>query len=628
MSGGRSSGEIFSSSPPPVLENTLTTRTLQPRKPTPRLCGSIAVLLLAFLLLLIFASLNLSSHPLHSVPAPAPPTLSNGTHPYRPTTLLISLDGFRADFLTRHLSPTLSAFVASGLSPRFLTPSFPSVTFPNHWTIVTGLYPESHGIVGNTFWDPSLKKGFYYTDPARSLGKQWWGGEPIWATAERQGMKSAVHMWPGSEVTNGWGASYVDHFNGTELLEKKTARILEWLDMPLSERPQFIAAYVPNIDAVGHKFGPNTTETDNEIRTVDGMIGDILAGLEQRNITDLINIVIVSDHGMASTSNDRLIYLDDIIDMSLIEHTDGWPLYGLRPHSQVNLTELHATLKAEVAINAGKGQSHWNVYLRDEDMPERWHFSDNERIAPLWIVPDTGYAIVTHKEFDLKTIQPGEKYRPAGLHGYDNAHPLMRAIFVARGPAFSHLHGNGRAWLSMDEHSLPEDDVRNRVVEEFGNTEVYRILCETLGLQEAPGGNNATIADLYSFTIVDTETENLGSEENKEEDYEDEDDDDDDESTSSTTTLKPAPVSSVKSIPAASNSPTTATTGVHTLTSTQVPSAVPTAPPSTNSTEEEDSPTDKGKLDWLEFLKMKAEKLKDALDKWWIGVWTDGVERK
>lgn len=611
-------------------------RTFQPRKPTPRLCGSITVVLLAFLLLLIFASLNLSSHRLYSTPAPQAPTLSNGTHAYRPTTLLISLDGFRADFLTRNLSPTLSAFVASGLSPRFMTPSFPSVTFPNHWTLATGLYPESHGIVGNTFWDPNLKKEFYYTDPARSLGKEWWGGEPIWATAERQGMKSAVHMWPGLEVTNGWGASYVDHYNGSEQLERKTARILEWLDMPLSERPQFIAAYVPNIDVVGHKFGPNTTETNDEIKAVDRMIGDLLAGLEQRNITDLINIVIVSDHGMASTSNDRLIYLDDIIDMSLIEHTDGWPLYGLRPHSQVNLAELHATLKAEVAINVGKGQSHWNVYLRDEDMPERWHFSNNERIAPLWIIPDTGYAIVTHKEFDLKTIQPGEKYHPAGLHGYDNAHPLMRAMFVARGPAFSHLHGNGKAWIAMDDHSAEESDVRSGVVEEFANTEVYRILCETLGLMEAAGGNNATIADLYSFTLIE-ETENTGSDttddKNEEEEYQEDTsedgDEDDDESISSTATLESTtPVPSNSPTTASSNAPTTVSIGIHTLTSSQLPSAVPTEAPSTDSTEEEDSPANKSALDWLEFVRMKAEKLKDALDKWWIGVWTDGGERK
>lgn len=434
-------------------------------------------------------------------------------------------------------------------------------------------------------------------------------------------------MWPGSEAANGWGASYIDHYNNTEVLERKTARILEWLDMPLEERPQFIAAYVPNIDVVGHKFGPNTTETDAVIKAVDGMIGDLLKGLEQRNITDLINIVIVSDHGMASTSNDRLIYLDDIIDMSLIEHTDGWPLYGLRPHSGVSLTELHATLKAEVAANVKMGNSHWNVYLRDEDMPERWHFSDNERIAPLWIIPDAGYAIITHKEFDLKTIKPGEKYQPAGLHGYDNTDPLMRAIFVARGPAFSHLHGKGRAWIStLDDHSVGEPDVVGALVEEFGNTEVYRILCETLGLQEAVGGNNATIADLYSFKLIEAEAGEAGEttdeeeeeEEVEEEEEEGEDEEDGNENVQPTATLGSTPVSSTV--------PTRISIGVHTLVSTQLPSPAPTVPSSTDSTEAEGSPEDKA-MDWVEYVRMKAQKLKEALDKWWIGVWIDGQDR-
>jgi len=196
--------------------------------------------LLTFLLLLISASLSLS-HGHHSRMVPLGITkdtrLSNGTHDFRPTTLLISLDGFRADFLDRALSLALTAMANSGLSPRWLTPAFPSVTFPNHWTIATGLYPESHGIVGNSFWDPALKKEFFYTDSARSIQSEWWGGEPLWVTAERQGVKSAVHMWPGSEANDGWGLSYLDHFNGTESLSKKTARILEWLDLPLSGRP-------------------------------------------------------------------------------------------------------------------------------------------------------------------------------------------------------------------------------------------------------------------------------------------------------------------------------------------------------------------------------------------------------
>jgi len=594
----------------------------QPRRPSVRRVLLYTVSLLTFLLLLISASLSLS-HGHHSRMVP-PGTLkdarlSNGTHDFKPTTLLISLDGFRADFLDRAMSPELTAMANSGLSSRWLTPAFPSVTFPNHWTIVTGLHPESHGIVGNSFWDPALGKEFFYTDPTRSLQGEWWGGEPLWVTAERQGVKSAVHMWPGSEANDGWGVSYLDHFNATESLSKKTTRILEWLDLPLSERPQFIAAYVPNVDHIGHKSGPNTTDLDLVVREVDAMLTDLFGGLNARNLTDLINIIVVSDHGMASTSRERLIYIDDIIDMSLIEHTDGWPLYGLRPYENVNLTALYETLLLETLADQAKGKKHWDVYLRDKNMPARWHFSNNNRIAPLWVVPETGYAIVTREEYDVNTNKG--RYEPAGLHGYDNLHPLMRAIFVAKGPAFRHLYGRGRSralGLETEEGS----DV-GIVVEEFGNWEVHRIVCESLGIGEALGGTNATIKDLAAFKAVNgwpvAAKEGEGGEIN---------------------TPTGVQVGELITLTATPTAPTSAIGGV---VSIQTIPADPNPQPNPETTqlpepgqegtqsppEEEDEDLEEEELEekkpedmnpW-EYAKWKAEKLRIALEKWWEGVW-------
>lgn len=367
--------------------------------------------------------------------------LSNGTSTFAPTTILISLDGFRADFLTRGVTPTMNQFIAAGISPRYMKPSFPSVTFPNHYTLVTGLYPESHGVVGNTFWDPDLEAEFHYTDPARSMQPKWWaGGEPLWVTAEKQNVKAAIHMWPGSEAGVEYGATYVDKFNGSEVLSRKTERILSLLDLPSIEnelvsklRPQFIAAYVPNVDSMGHKFGPNSTEVWDTISSVDAMLHDIFTGLEERNLTSLVNVVVVSDHGMATTSTDRLIQLDDLIDLNLVEHIDGWPLYGLRPKDPIDIRGLYDRLLVE-----SKSSGNFEVYLK-ENMPERYHFSMNDRIAPLWLIPKTGWAIVHKEDFDVKEAKAkGETYSPKGLHGYDHEHPLMRAIFVARGPAFPH----------------------------------------------------------------------------------------------------------------------------------------------------------------------------------------------
>jgi len=431
-------------------------------------------IILFFLILLLIATRATSLTrkritPVHLV--------SNGTSLFAPTTLIISLDGFRADFLQRNLTPTLNGFIREGVSPLYMLPPFPSVTFVSHYTMSTGLYPEQHGIVGNTFWDPNLKEEFYYTHPESALQSKWWGGEPFWVTAERQGLKSAVHMWPGSEAhIDNVDLAFVDKFNGDEKLTNKIQRVLGWLDLPgpkdqasiaESPRPQLIVAYVPNVDTDGHLYGPNSTEIRQTIKDVDVMLHGMFEGIKQRNLTDIVNVIVVSDHGMATTSVDRLIQLDDLIDMDKIEHTDGWPLYGLRPKQDSDIEPLYQQL-----LNESRSNPNFDVYLRDKNMPPEYHFNKNPRIAPLWVVPKAGWAIVEKKEFDVaQGKKEGLVYNPRGLHGYDFRHPLMRAIFVARGPAFPHA-----------PHSR---------VEAFQNLEVYNIVCDSLGLVPEP--NSGTL---------------------------------------------------------------------------------------------------------------------------------------
>ncbi|KAL4892575.1 alkaline-phosphatase-like protein [Aspergillus ambiguus] len=404
------------------------------------------------------------------------PLLSNGSALFPPTTILISLDGFRADFLDRGLTPTLNEFITSGISPQYMLPSFPSVTFPNHYTLVTGLYPESHGIVGNTFWDPNFQEEFHNTLPSGNMQPKWWDAEPLWMTAENRGVVSAIHMWPGSEAhIMGVDPTYYDAYNGSEILSRKVDRVLEFLDMRgledeslvVPERPQLIAAYVPNVDSDGHKYGPNSTEIRSTIAEVDNMLADLFSGLHDRNLTDIVNIVIVSDHGMATTSTERVVQLDDLIDMDLVERIDGWPLRGIRPRRPEDVDALKVQLEA-----LAENYSHAvEVYTR-ETMPERYHFSNNDRIAPLWVIPKTGWVIVERPDFDAQeALVSGEAYHPRGVHGYDHEHPLMRAIFVARGPAFPHQP--------------------NSRVDVFQNTNVYNIICDSLGITPHP--NNGTL---------------------------------------------------------------------------------------------------------------------------------------
>ncbi|PLN75592.1 nucleotide pyrophosphatase family protein [Aspergillus taichungensis] len=430
--------------------------------------SAIFVLFLIFLLGAYKASIQFRA-------SQAKPLRSNGTALFAPTTIYISLDGFRADFLNRGLTPFLNSFVAGGVSPPYMLPSFPSVTFPNHFTLMTGLYPESHGVVSNTFWDPALKEEFYYTHQEISMQAKWWNAEPLWMRAENHGMKSAVHMWPGSEAhIGGVDPTYLDEYNGSEALSKKVDRLLGLLDMPgleiedqTSARPQLLAAYVPNVDADGHKYGPNSTEIRGTIAQVDEMLGSLFHGLEARNLTEIVNVVIVSDHGMATTATERLVQLDDFIDLNLVDHIDGWPLRGLRPKQPEYLENLQSQLES-----LQKNYSHAvEIYTR-EAMPERYHFQNNDRIAPLWVIPKAGWVVVERSDFDAaRALQDGKEYHPRGVHGYDHEHPLMRAIFVARGPAFPHTP--------------------NSRVEPFQNVNVYNIICDSLGLPPQP--NNGTL---------------------------------------------------------------------------------------------------------------------------------------
>jgi predicted AlkP superfamily pyrophosphatase or phosphodiesterase len=435
------------------------------------------VLIAGFFVLLAFGAYKASTTYRHTHDGTTT-TLSNGTHLFAPTTILISLDGFRADFLNRDLTPALNAFIASGVSPRYMLPSFPSVTFPNHFTLVTGLYPESHGIVGNTFWDPVSQEEFYYTDPSRSMQSKWWTAEPLWVTAEDQGVRTAIHMWPGSEAhIPDIEPTYIDKFNETEDLSRKVDRVLRWLDLPGDQdeappstserRPQLIAAYVPNVDAMGHLAGPNSTEIRATIADVDSMLTLLTEGLFARNLTEIVNMVVVSDHGMATTSTSRLLQLDDIIDLSLVDHIDGWPLRGLR----LKNPERDVPIMYEQLLAESKKSDGFDVYTL-ETMPDRYHFTNNDRIAPLWIVPKIGWGVVERTDFDIAEAQTiGKAFHPMGMHGYDHEHPLMRAIFVARGPAFPHQP--------------------NSRVPVFQNIEVYNIVCDSLGVKPHP--NNGTL---------------------------------------------------------------------------------------------------------------------------------------
>ncbi|CAH2354998.1 ectonucleotide pyrophosphatase/phosphodiesterase 1 [[Candida] railenensis] len=427
--------------------------------------------------------------------------LSNTTHDFHKTTILVSLDGFHPHYINSKLTPTLHNMLLHDYGAPYMIPSFPSSTFPNHWTLVTGLHPSEHGIVGNTFYDPVLDKQFVNTDKTRgALDPEFWqGGEPLWETAYKQGVNSAIHMWPGSEVPGiGFenGPEFVDAYNGSELLSAKVERVMTWLDIEkIEERPELILSYVPTIDTFGHKYGISGPELEKALTYVDDFIDLLLLELKKRNLQDIANVIVVSDHGMAPTSNDRLLYLDDLIDLNNeIEHIDGWPLFGLRPKETGSKAE-EAIIEEFNKNIPDDLKDHFQIYKVDE-LPEEWQFGGaledhkfNYRLAPIWVIPHVGYAVTTHKQMKDNNYD----YKPKGVHGYNNTELLMRAVFLGRGPYFD---------------TKLENSANMKRILPFQNTEVYNLICDTLDMKPSPNngtfgtGKTAPGETLHSQTLL------------------------------------------------------------------------------------------------------------------------------
>ncbi|KAI8060816.1 alkaline-phosphatase-like protein [Gongronella butleri] len=395
-------------------------------------------------------------------------TFHNGTHYFGPTVILISIDGFRSDYLQRGVTPNMLQFASQGVRAEYMTPSFPSITFPNHWTLVTGLYPEAHGIVGNEFYDPKLKEAFIHKKVEISNHPKWWGGEPIWKTASNQGKRSAVVMWPGSGVSSMRPDDLMD-YDREVMPVAKMDQVLSWLDRPLAERPQMISVYVPQVDQKGHGGGPDGPQLNTVLRSIDDAIGHLIAGLEERNLEGFVHTVIVSDHGMAATDKQRAIYYEEILSAQSLAHMmdrEAWPLLNLRPKPDAPasaLQQMYDELDTYARLNPDT--AHYRVFRR-EDVPEHYHYSNNERIAPIVMVPDVGYTIVQR-----------DKHFPRGVHGYDHLSEEMRAIFLARGPRIE------RAWG------------RGAILQPFQNVEVYHFVADLLHLDPAP--TNCTLCSHF-----------------------------------------------------------------------------------------------------------------------------------
>jgi len=335
----------------------------------------------------------------------------------RPYLVILSLDGFRWDYPQMANTPTLDSLKKAGVIAESLKPSYPTKTFPNHYTMATGLYPDHHGLVDNYFHATDLNRIYSMRDREAVMDGVFYGGEPIWVTAENQGMKSATFFWVGSEAEiKGVRPTYWYQYDWTIPFEDRIDSVVHWLSLPENKRPHLIMWYYSEPDHTGHIAGPESEELKVLVEELDTYLADFFTEMRKLPLFDKLNFIITSDHGMNATSNEKRIFIEQVIDTSQIEYMDGiTPNVNIKVKEGM-LDEVYADLQAAEHLQAWKhGQ-----------LPERLHYGTNIRTQDISLVADPGWTIATSKHPDAEK----------GAHGYDNDLKDMHAIFYAAGPAF------------------------------------------------------------------------------------------------------------------------------------------------------------------------------------------------
>ena len=380
--------------------------------------------------------------------------------PDRPIVILVSIDGWRWDYIERFHPPALTALAAQGVRAEGLIPQFPSKTFPNHYTIVTGLRLAHHGIVSNNMESPDIPGHYAMSNRDVLADPRWWGGEPIWNTLEKQGGIAASMFWPGSEtLIGGHRATYWTPFDDKLPNADRVKQILEWLKLPDGKRPSFLTLYFSDVDNAGHSGGPDSAEVREAALNVDRSVAQLVSGVAAAGMASRVNYVVVSDHGMAQIPPGQMIVLDDYLDPATVNVVDWAPVLGLSAINGDNEAVYRALRDKHPALH---------VY-RNNELPAAYQLAGNSRMPAVIGIADEGWFITSHGEQD-RWARPG-RHAPGGTHGYDVKYKSMQGLFIATGPSF----------------------VSGRVVPPFENIHLYDLMCAVLGITPAPNDGNPAV---------------------------------------------------------------------------------------------------------------------------------------
>ncbi len=363
------------------------------------------------------------------------------------TTVVVSLDGFRWDYPSMYSTPMLDYMAEHGVESG-LIPSFPSKTFPNHYTLATGLYPDHHGIIANSFYDTETKEHFSLKNTEQKMNPKYYGGEPIWITAKKQGLKTAVFYWPGSDVNiqGMYPDVYYEYDKKPRLtFKERMDGVLEQLRKSENERPELIMAYMNEPDKSGHKYGPHSVQTRQAVMKVDSLIKYLYEGIQFLGLANEVNLIVLSDHGMTWVYETHVVDVTKYLEKNWFESVEG--------NTPANIYAKKGCAKK--ILKALQNVDHVRVWMK-EDVPEYLHYGKNSRVGDVVVMPDVGYVIYDDK------IEAG------GTHGYDPNLQDMHAIFRAVGPDVYHLQ-----------------------TPHFPNVNIYSLICKLLGIVPAP--NDGTL---------------------------------------------------------------------------------------------------------------------------------------